>query len=551
VRTDFVAEGRTYERDALALMCALFAVHIPLLFNDGLFQDDWLLFRIQPGYPINLDFLLHGASHPLIYAYCALADLSGHPIAFMEALAMTGILLGAANLQGFLRRLGWFSNLETSIFAFIVWSYAGYQDWATKVLATYVFSMALLCVGLNILAGLVHSNRPHLGWRLCGLAALYCSFSLNSMIIPYLIGFCAVFVAVASEPEGDQRISTRRSLMLAMRYVDFLAIPVLYWISINLLFPTVGQYQDYYRMRLPSAAQMLSELASFWRWGYVELARSGLLIAKAMHKLALLALVSGIAFALIGGRPSNRKAPAAATIVWLLIGAIAVFLACAIPYIVSGVGPDGHFFESRHLILFGIPLALALLACSRLIRRGTGSDTFAGLAAGAALSLNLCALWDSYFLQEARWLRMEALIDGLQSKYPKPPATVFDLADGFLDHGGHTYFGTTEISGALHLAWHDGRFFGFTGRNERSTILQETAVMLDKEGSPLRNIDLWGPQATINFVPKPPILAYYDLSISYYRCAIRLCDTKAFLEALADTSIQTGRIHELAPRSAQ
>lgn len=553
VRTNLGAGSHFRGRDAVVLLGALLIVHIPLLLNNGLFGEDWLLFEIKPGYPTQLDFLLHGAGHPFLYAYSALANLSGHPIACMKALALAGILIGAANLYGFLLRLRWFSGFEATVFALLVWSYAGFQDWATKLTATYLFSMALLCVGLNILANLISGDRPRPALRLCGLAAIFLSFSLNSMIAAYLIGLCAAFASAGFDRANSVGAHARRLATVALHYVDFLAVPAVYWISIHhYFFPKLGPYQVYYLLRVPSLHEWLSRLGDFGRWGYLELARNGLFIARATPKLVIPALVIGAAVVLLASRPKRNKGEAGdvAVAIGLMAVALAAFVICTAPYIVSGISPDGHFYESRHLILFGIPLALALVAGYRLASRVFGNDAVGRILAVAAIALNICALWNGYFFQQGRWLRQAALIDDLQRKYPAPPAAVFDLSDGFLDHGGHTFFGITEITGALHAAWDSRPLFGFTGNHERPTILQEMDAMLDKDGSAFRNMDIWGPQATIDFVPKPPVLTYYALSLAYYRYLVSSCYPGAFTDALAEATVRVGPIPNLAPRKS-
>jgi hypothetical protein len=112
----------------------------------------------------------------------------------MKILALVGIAIGSLSLRSFLLRLGIFSRFEASVFTFLVWSYAGYQNWASKITATYIFSFALLCLGLNLFSIVASSNRPRTWLRLGALAAIFCSFSLNSMIAAYFVGLCAVFL---------------------------------------------------------------------------------------------------------------------------------------------------------------------------------------------------------------------------------------------------------------------------------------------------------------------------------------------------------------------
>jgi hypothetical protein len=536
-------------RAPVALIAALLIVHIPLLANSGLFGEDWLLFEVKPGYPIQTDFLIHGAGHPFLYIYSALANLSGNPIAFMKALALAGIMIGALNLRSFLVRLRQFSGFEATIFSFLVWSYAGYRDWATKLTATYIFSFALLCLGLNLLAVVTAANRPRLWLRLCSLAAIFCSFSLNSMIAPYFVGVFAIFFFGKADWASDRSMSARLMTSIT-RFADFLAVPVIYWISVNHFFPKVGPYQGYYLMRIPHIGDLISGFSNFWQWGFYRPVWEAIALTRETRWPAILMLVVGSGFvaAIIWrnrGDADHRPA-SAATAIYLAIAAVAVFFVCAMPYLVAGLSPDAHFYESRHLILFGLPLGLMLICAYRIVCQI--SNEIAGrVLVVILLSVNLCALCSGYFLQQARWLRQESLIDGLRRSYREPPAAVFDLVDGFLDHPGQIYFGVTEVTGSLHAAWDSRPLFGFTGRNERPTVLQEIDAFLEMDGSAFRNMDLWGPQATIDLVPKAPVLTNYRLSRSYYQCLVRLCDTQSFIDALADTSIRVGPIANLAP----
>lgn len=215
-------------------------------------------------------------------------------------------------------------------------------------------------------------------------------------------------------------------------------------------------------------------------------------------------------------------------------------MVCASPYLASGIQPTEHFFESRHLILFGIPLGLVLIWTFRIIDLIFANRTIAYGAVAAALSINLCALWNGYLFEQARWLRQEALISDLSHQYSQPPAAVFNLADGFLDYPWHAYFGISEVTGALHLSWDRQTLFGFTGRRELPTAVQQA------EGSAFRSMGLSASQATIEFVPKEPVLTNYALAARYYLCLIRGCDIDLVLSDVASTKVLVGSIPGLA-----
>jgi hypothetical protein len=535
-------------RDPLILTLALLLVHVPLLLNDGFYADDWLMFRLAPDYPVNTDFLIHGAGHPFLFTYVTLANLSGHPAAFMTLLAMSAIVIGALNLRSLLLRLRVFSDFEAGLFAFLVFSYAGYQNWATKLLAAYLFSFALLCLGLNLLSILAEAGRRRIRIRVAALVTIFCSFSLNSMMVAYAIGlFAIVFV------QGRGGASLLSRIAGAIRnFPDFIALPIVYWIAINHFFPKTGPYKAYYMPRLPGIDDLAGGLNTFWIFGFRKVIRQGLELMRDSQLVPALALL--IAVALVAMLVRNRSLRAAVSghsavaIIWPVLAAAIVFVMCAMPYLASGVQPSEHFFDSRHLVLFGVPNALLLVAFLRVVGLLAIPRLIGFGLVAVVMAVGISALWSGYVNQQARWLRLEALMDDLRRSYREPPASVFALSDGFLDNPKHIFFGTPELTGALHLVWGPRPLLGFTGSHEQPTVLQEIDHASRMEGSAFRNFDPWGPQATIAFVPTTPVLDNYGLARSYYSCLLTACDAAALIDRIATVDIKTGPIANLAPR---
>src|SRR5204863_135363 len=55
-------------RATAVLLALLLAAHAPMLLNDGLFMDDWLVLKPRPDFMIDIDFLLRGAGHPIFFS---------------------------------------------------------------------------------------------------------------------------------------------------------------------------------------------------------------------------------------------------------------------------------------------------------------------------------------------------------------------------------------------------------------------------------------------------------------------------------------------------
>jgi hypothetical protein len=414
-----------------------------------------------------------------------------------------------------------------------------------------VFDFGLLCLGLNLLSIVASADRPRVWLRLCSLVACFCSFSLNSMIAAYGIGLFAIFfIQLPPMRENRQSAATNLAAMIR-RFPDFLVSPFVFWFSVNYFFPKLSIYKDYYQLRIPHVGEALSALSNFWNWGFDNIARQAAAVAEESSFFTILALVIGFGFVTLATyRRENRRAIAASSVnavIWPAIAAVVTFVVCAAPYLAGGVRPNAHFFSGRHLLLFGIPLGLLLIGASRMVDLFGRSKIAVCAVIALGLSINLCALWNGYFFQQAHWLRLEAVIYDLRRTYAEPPAAVFNLVDGFLDYPGHSYFGPSDVTGALHLAWDRRPLFGFSGRNERPTVLQEFNILMHTDGTPYRNMDLAGPQATIELVPKSPVLTNYQLSRSYYLCLIQPCDKRSLLGSLASITVRTGPIPKLLP----
>ncbi len=227
---------------------------------------------------------------------------------------------------------------------------------------------------------------------------------------------------------------------------------------------------------------------------------------------------------------------------------VLLFLALSMPYLIAGIRPTLAFYETRHLLLFGLPAALLVLAAKRLVQGAIGDRAALVGVFGLAFIVSIAALWNSYVFVQARALKQEALSSHLAAM-PMPPATVFDLVDGFEKVSPRfAPFGIAEVSGMLRLAWGDHPFFGFSLPGERPTVLREMESAWTTEGSAFRNMDPFGPQATILLEPGPAAAPDAVLVRHYYACRLLArCDVAALLAQLAVVKVEVGPIAGVLP----
>ena len=535
----------------MILAVLLLAAHAPLFLNDSIFMDDWLLLKLRPDCPVDIDFLIRGAGHPVFFGYLSLANMTGAPILVMKAMAIVAILSGAISLFLVAAHTGLLSQAKSFGVALIVWIYPGYQMWAGKGNAVYVFSFGLFFVGTWLLALTFEAKGArHAILRIASTLIYFLSFALNSLMVLYLFAMFGLFVAMWRANDRVQSPIWRVISSVwrcATGYPEFVVLPLVYWGALNIWFKRVGPYAGYYGIHLPTLYELLDGWHSFFQVGYINvLARAGQLAKDYKFLFVLIAVVLFITVVLAAR--SKRSRLSVSRIGSPLLLSVLLFAALALPYLIAGIRPNLHFYETRHLLLFGLPGACLILALKRFAESVVGRcAAFVGVF-GLASIVSVAALWNNYVFMQARALKQEALSSHLAAM-PMPAATVFDLNDGFYDHSSqHVPFGIAEVSGMLRLAWGDHPFLGFSQQAERPTVLQEMESARNVEGSAFHNMDPSGPQATILLEPGPAAAPNAVLVQHYYACRLLArCDVETFLTQLALVKIDVGPIAGVTP----
>ncbi|PSO14419.1 hypothetical protein C7G42_31535 [Bradyrhizobium sp. MOS003] len=538
-------------RAIVVLLVVLLAAHAPMLLNDGLFMDDWLVLKPRPDYFIDIDFLLNGAGHPIFYSYDKFANWTGAPVVVMVSLAFAGIVFGAMSLVLTATRLDLLDRAEAVGFALIVWTYPGYQLWAGKANAVYVFSFGLLSIGawLLTLAFSARGLRRVLLRVACALVFLL-SFALNSTIVLYAFVVLGLFVAIwrgGKAADGLVRRTWLASWRCALFYPELIVLPLIYWGTLNIRFKRIGVYTQHYDAHLPSLRELAGGWLAFFITGYRDVVAHALRAAIAVPLLFILAAVLvGIVLLL---RADTKPITSRLAIALPLVLAVVLFLALSSPYLIAGLRPSStHFYESRHLLMFGVPSALVFLAFKRLAGRWTTPSVAFAIMFGSGLILSIGMLWSDYVFMQARTLKQEALTRDLAGR-TQPAATVYALDDGFVDYPSrHVPFGLAEVTGMLRLAWGNQPFFGFALRAERPDILRGMNEARTAPGSAFHHFDPTGPQATISFQPGPGAAPNQTLVRKYYACRLLArCDVAEFLAQLAQVNIKLGPISGILP----
>jgi hypothetical protein len=325
-------------------------------------------------------------------------------------------------------------------------------------------------------------------------------------------------------------------------------LPFVYWGALNIWFKRIGAYAGYYGIHLPNLSALRGGWNAFFQMGCMNvLARAGETASAHWPMFTLAIGVVVIVAWMLRARGASPRPPAIEVALPLLLSVL-LFLTSSMPYLIAGIEPTLSFYETRHLLLFGLPGALLVLAVKRLLQGAIGDRAALASVFGLASIVSIAALWNSYVLLQARALKQEALSSHL-ADMPMPAATVFALVDGFEKYSSRfSPFGIAEVTGILHLAWGDHPFFGFSFPGERPSVLREMQSAWKVEGSPFYSMDPSGAQATISFEPGPAAAPDAALVRHYYACRLLArCDVPALLTQLADVKVTVGPIAGVLP----
>jgi hypothetical protein len=449
-------------------------------------------------------------------------------------------------------RLGLLDRAEAVGFALIVWTYPGYQLWAGKANAIYVFSFGLLLVATWLLTLSIDARGPrHALLRVSAALLFFLSFALNSTMVPFAFVVLALFVGFwrrGTPAHGVVRRTWLAAWRCALSYAELLVLPLLYWGALTVWFKRSGVYTQHYNAHLPMPGELAKGWWEFFVTGYSDVVAQAVdAIARAPKPFIAAAIL--LAIALLALRPERKpSAPRGANILPFVL-AVVLFLALSLPYLVAGSRPSStHFYESRHLLMFGLPSALTYLAVKRWAERWIAPNIAFALVFGFGAILSIGMLWTDYIFMQARALKQEALEQSLVRR-TQPAATVYALDDGFFDYPSrHVPFGLAEVTGMLRLAWGNQPFFGFALRAERPTVLREMEVARKAPGSAFHHFDPSGEQATISLQPGPGAAPNQVLVRQYYECRLlQRCEVSRLLDRLAQVTIVSGPIVGILP----
>ena len=474
----------SYPRHLLILLLLAFATHGLVLLNDGLYEDDWLVYtKLVQGNSdaIRTEWIGETGLPEAAYFHLLMGRLPWILLGY-KFVTFTAVLTIATAAYLIARRTEMVTPQEALLIGVFTLIYPGNQTTVQPITTPYFLFYTVFMVAAYF-AVRFEDAKPAYPKRLLPLALFVFAFALNSLLV-FFYGF---LVLLALYRRKLKALPLRESITaFAVTHPEYLLLGPVYWLVKKSLFPT-GRYNEF-RVSMISAAQ---SVYVFFRDGLVGQAAYCAQQLAQHWFLSLVVLIAVLAlFRMFQARSTPPNAEKRSVAELLLYGVI--LLGSAIfPYVAVGKAPAVHGYSTRHGLLLSIPFAIFMTAGYRFLRNRQ-SYRFARVAL-LAMAISACVLadWSAYINWQVRAIKDNSIIANLERMQTGRDISIFWVDDRFPagPTPGYKYY---EWSSMFELAWGNESHIGL------DTYYYDPGFLLDmrKEFHTVNNLSTFNPEGT-------------------------------------------------------
>lgn len=275
-------------------------------------------------------------------------------------------------------------------------------------------------------------NTMRLLTRIMCLMLFFLSFNLNSLLFFYYSIFIILFLF--QSPLNFSSIRTTAQFVVK-NYLDFVLLPLIYFVVKTLLFPQFGHYANYNKPSLDTQ-RMFNGIVTF-----VEFLRDEIAFALSSSLGVGLSFVTVLVIFLIFNRKKKwEKSWSMLNISEdsrLLISGFLILAAAWFPYASVGQDFSAGGYSSRNTILMGLPLAMIIIAVVRLLINilCRPQNHFVSIIFGFIISLSAVSTIRGYLGLQGFGVKQESIVRTLEQLQLEENPTVIQLRDYyFLPH---------------------------------------------------------------------------------------------------------------------
>jgi hypothetical protein len=435
---------RLQSADALlwaAIMIAGLAAHGLLPFTDYLLWDGWWyaadLVRGE-GAP-TMTRLFREVGRPLDAAfYLPMRLFGGDPVAWAKWLGMVAWIASGPCIAFVLQRGGGLAPWTATAIAILAVTLPAFDLLGELSLWMNTACVFLFWAAWALLVSL-KSIQPWLRYlvRLGTISLFFVSFNLNSNLVMFY-AVAAMLVGLRSADVSWPTIPPRAGRLAAAK-VDFLLLPILFWLWKTVFTPTSGYYAEGYNQPSLEPIRFVSGYSAmavnFIGAGFLELVAS----ASWVGLSAAVAIAAGFMLSKHAANRLNHNEIPTAQIAWW---GIALLGAAAFAYLAVGQNLASEGWLSRNAILCNVPLAMIIVGGLGVLNSKAASSLpwlwAGGVIMVAVLGIGNCHR--NYFALQAFGAKERSVQRKLQAAIAEHDACVVQLRDYYFLPGTIAYY---------------------------------------------------------------------------------------------------------------
>jgi hypothetical protein len=510
-------------------------IHGLLLFNDGIYWDDWLWVTAlkEKNWPV-IHAMGFERGIPLD-SYFQWFFSGFQNIEFAHRfVAFLCILVSAMLVHAICRQVGVLTWSESLWIALVSMTYPAFQTQIILSTTNYLFYYMLFLGGVLLaLKSKARSSFQRYGLRIGALILFFLSFSLASLLVFYF-GFLLLLLLFVRRLKS---FSLRETLTrFVPRHLDYIFLPFLYWAVKEIMFPQYGLYADYNRFQF-SPVTLVLNLGGFLNNAvYFQLNST---LKQLLEQPALGLFIVLAAYQIFPALKLNLRHFFSIKSYWLLGFGVVLFGLGIFPYVIVGQAPASHGWSTRDAILVGLPMALVILGAIGMVfspdRERLSRPGFVFLLT-VAVAFGLITV-NNYLSWQARWVKDRSVMVNLGQLAGAEKYSIYWVDDQY-PLGGEDNYRFYEWSSMFEQIWGDQTRIGLDQRYSTPKLIEELKPTFTANYN-LSDLDPAGCQATLTIRPRASPPPDFELVVRYlYYRFLRPQGMQDFLAGVTRVSVQ-------------
>jgi hypothetical protein len=500
----------------VAIVACSVVAHGLLLLNDGVYWDGWLIYTWLADRNWGILYSTFSeAGTPLFACFHWLMGYLPATIFSCNLLAFIAITSSGILVYLICNELKLTSRLESLFIALIFLSYPAFQASVNLIITPFlVYYVLFLLAGFLALKFESASGFSRQFLHASSLVLWALSFALNSLLVFYY-GFLLLMICYVRKNK-DITLKSVFTRYLPRR-MDYMLLPLLYWFVMRGFFPPHGDYSQAYQFSFSPLRIITIYFDFIMNTVYAQLntALGRLILTPALGFAILLVMLwvrSAFAPRLIrlGDNGGNRYAM---LFFGLFLLALAIF-----PYAAVGRVPLTYGWNTRHAILVSLPMAVILVAITRLCfdnKNLSLSKVGPLFLAVLILAFSLSSI-ASYLSWQALWVKDRSVMTHLTNLKDAAEGISVFWIDDKVHLGDDRPYAYYEWSSMFKTVWGGESRVGLDKRSYTSDFLREHTPDFYQRYN-LSEFDPAGCQAILTIRPgSGPRVSYDNTTLSFW-----------------------------------